>query len=336
MPKNMSLKSKPNIRKRWAVKRTTAAFLIALAFLLITASPRDAKAVEGGAGLYGLGINVPLSGIVPGPGTYYLNQFYFFDQSASIIPDRGLVEIGIKARGFSNIFSLVHVTDWKVLGGNFAVGLYVPLTVVNVDANVRIIPFPILGIAASDSSFGIGDLNVVPAIIGWHGKTWHAKAYFSFFAPTGRYSKSNLANTGRNHWALDFGGGATWLDPRYGLEVSALLGYTVNFTNPATSYRSGDELHLEWHIAQHLPVGGGTISLGLAGYHYQQITGDSGSGALLGGFKGRVMALGPSVNFNNVSFAGVKFGVNFRYMREFAARNRLTGDIVWGTISFKF
>ncbi len=318
------------------MRRMTAIFLISLVLMLVNAPTRDAKAVEGGGGLYGLGINVPLSGIVPDPGTYYLNYFYFFDQSASIVPDRGLAEISIKARGFSNIFTLLHVTDWKVLGGNFAVALYAPLTTVNVNANVRIIPFPILGIAVSDSVFGIGDLNVVPAIIGWHGKTWHAKAYFSFFAPTGGYSTRDLANTGKNHWALDFGGGATWLDPRYGLEVSAALGYTVNFTNPATSYRSGDELHLEWHIAQHLPVGGGTISLGLAGYYYQQITGDSGSGALLGGFKGRVIALGPSINFNNVSLAGVKFGVNFRYMREFAARNRLTGNVVWGTISFKF
>ena len=35
----------------------------------------------------------------------------------------------------------------------------------------------------------------------------------------------------------------------------------------------------------------------LMGYHYQQITGDSGPGATLGSFEGRVTGLGPDITY---------------------------------------
>ena len=38
-------------------------------------------------------------------------------------------------------------------------------------------------------------------------------------------------------------------------------------------------------------------SVGLHGYAYKQIGGDSGTGALLGPFKGRVFAIGPAVDY---------------------------------------
>jgi len=37
--------------------------------------------------------------------------------------------------------------------------------------------------------------------------------------------------------------------------------------------------------------------VGLVGYFYQQITGDSGSGAMLGDFKSRVVGIGPQAGY---------------------------------------
>jgi len=39
--------------------------------------------------------------------------------------------------------------------------------------------------------------------------------------------------------------------------------------------------------------------MGLIGYYYQQITGDSGLGAKLGPFKGRVVALGGTMAYTS-------------------------------------
>ena len=89
--------------------------------------------------------------------------------------------------------------------------------------------------------------------------------------------------------------GITYLHPKKGHEVSAYLGYTINFENPATNYLSGNEFHLDWFVGQHLPKG---FAIGMAGYFYQQVTGDSGSGARLGAFQGQAMAIGPCVTYN--------------------------------------
>ena len=61
------------------------------------------------------------------------------------------------------------------------------------------------------------------------------------------------------------------------------------------------------------------------GYHYQQITRDSGTGAALGDFKGRVTALGPTVSANFL-LGPVPVAMSLRYFHEFNGRNRLEGD----------
>jgi len=50
----------------------------------------------------------------------------------------------------------------------------------------------------------------------------------------------------------------------------------MNFENPATNCTYGQELHLDFIVGRHLPKG---FAPGLAGYFYQQATGDSGNGA---------------------------------------------------------
>jgi hypothetical protein len=72
--------------------------------------------------------------------------------------------------------------------------------------------------------------------------------------------------------------------------------------------------------------------VGLAGYHYQQVTGDSGSGARLGDFEGRVTALGPVLTY---SFALGKIPVStqLEWMHEFDVENRAEGDMGLLTVS---
>jgi Putative MetA-pathway of phenol degradation len=64
--------------------------------------------------------------------------------------------------------------------------------------------------------------------------------------------------------------------------------------NTATDYQTGIEMHFEWELAEHLPFG---LATGVGGYLYQQLTGDSGSGAVLGPFIGRVASVGPVLSY---------------------------------------
>ena len=59
-----------------------------------------------------------------------------------------------------------------------------------------------------------------------------------------------------------------------GVELSAVLGITYNFVNAYTAYQSGIDMHLELSASQYVTK---RLSIGLAGYYYNQITPDSGA-----------------------------------------------------------
>jgi hypothetical protein len=51
---------------------------------------------------------------------------------------------------------------------------------------------------------------------------------------------------------------------------------TYNFKNPYLQYQNGIDAHLDWGVSHFVSK---QMHLGLVGYYYQQLTGDSGSGA---------------------------------------------------------
>jgi hypothetical protein len=296
----------------------------------------SARAAEYGLSVYGLGSVGPLAGIVPPPGTYFAYTFLYGDFEADIVPARGRIHASLKTEMVVNAFTVQHVTDWKILGATYGFRITVPIANARTTAEVRSTQFGV-GAAVSDRTTDIGDLNVTPILLGWHDGAWHWQTYLSFVAPTGFYSLDRLVFTGLNRWAIDFGGGVTWLDPKIGFEVSAQIGYTVNFENSKTNYLTGNEFHAEFFAGQHLPLWGGSVSLGVAGYFYQQVTGDSGAGAQLGSFKGRTIALGPSANFNAVYLNGPRVSLSARYYREFAVERRQRGNnVALAVLSFEF
>ncbi len=144
----------------------------------------------------------------------------------------------------------------------------------------------------------------------------------------GEWQQGSLVNLGFNRWAADITGSATYLDMMTGLEASAALGFTFNGENLDLDYQTGTEMHLEWSLTQITPSG---FSFGLAGYHYQQLTGDSGDDARLGPFKGQVTALGPAMGLT-VPMADRALTAKFRGYYEFNVKNRLRRVCrVWNT-----
>jgi hypothetical protein len=75
-----------------------------------------------------------------------------------------------------------------------------------------------------------------------------------------------------------------------------------------------------------------TLAVGIAGYHCQQVTGDSGAGATLGYFKGRVTALGPVVTYS-FQLGKIPVSTQWSYFHEYQVENRLDGDAGLLTIS---
>lgn len=181
---------------------------------------------------------------------------------------------------------------------------------------------------SEDSLTAIGDLS--PAVTGkWSAGVNNFMGYLSGNVPVGAYDPARLATIGLGFWAIDGGIGYTYFDGASGREFSAVLGATYNFMNPSTVYQSGIDLHLDLSASQYVME---QLYVGLAGYFYQQVTGDSGEGARLGPFMGRVAGIGPQVGYD-LSLGGRDVTLGARGYYEFAAENRPAGWTAWLTFS---
>jgi hypothetical protein len=204
-----------------------------------------------------------------------------------------------------------------VLGGQLALSL---AAVVGSSSVTGSITGAVLSVERTDSIFNIGDLYPTAAIR-WSEGNSNWMTYLTADIPVGAYQTGRLANLGINHWAIDGGAGYTYLNPSSGHEFSAVAGLTYNFENPDTNYQNGIDFHLDWAASQFLSE---QAHAGLVGYAYQQLTGDSGSGATLGDFKSRVFGIGPQFGYF-FPLNGKTAYFNLKGYYEFEAENRPEG-----------
>jgi hypothetical protein len=305
------------------MKSVTVVISVLLAGCLVLVTSRAASAAEGGVGIYRLGSNGGMGvGILPPPGLYLTDTIFFYSGSISKPVDlNGTVELQANVTVLGDSVSLLNVTNMKLFGSNYAFGISLPIIGnANLTAEARTGGLS-LGVTRG-SSTATGDLAVVPLMLGWQGGNLHYKFSTVVFVPTGQYNLNQLVNIGSNHWADDSEFSVTWLNPKNGFEATASLGYTVNFLNPATGYQTGNEAHVEYVLAKHFPSG---WAVGLGGYYYSQVTGDSGPGALLGAYEGQASALGPQfAYFGNLG--DTPYSVSVRWYHEFNVVNRFQGD----------
>jgi hypothetical protein len=179
-----------------------------------------------------------------------------------------------------------------------------------------------------DSLTNIGDLYSVGSIR-WNDGNNNWMTYTQVELPVGSYQAGRLANLGNNHWSVDAGGGYTYFNQTSGREFSVVAGATYNFENHDTDYQNGIDGHIDWGLSQFLSE---QTHVGLVGYFYSQLTGDSGSGARLGDFKSRVYGIGPQVGYLFKMGDGQAY-LNFKGYHEFDARNRPSGWNAWLTLA---
>jgi hypothetical protein len=161
----------------------------------------------------------------------------------------------------------------------------------------------------------------------WNAGVNNYMVYITGDIPVGLYSSSNLANIGIGHGAIDGGVGYTYFDPKTGHEFSAVAGLTGNFENHSTNYTNGIDFHLDWGASQFLTK---QLQVGLVGYFYEQLTGDSGCAPVLCPFESRVIGIGPQIGYI-FPVAGMQGYVNLKGYGEFANENRPAGWNVWLT-----
>jgi hypothetical protein len=262
--------------------RTRYALLWTLALgCTLVASSADSRATEYGFSTYGLGGNAFGAGVTPPAGTYVTNAtaFYSGEIGRSINFGGVTINAGAKVDVFSNGVNVLYVPERKVFGGNLGLSATVPLGHIDIDATIGPLSREVDG-------WGLGDI-VSKAQLGWqHGDFAHT-IYMQVVAPTGRWDPGFSPIIGLHRPGIDTGWAFTWTDPTKKLQLNGATGFTFNFENTATDYKSGNEFHFEWAAGLEFAPG---LLIGVVGYDYRQLTGDSGSGARLGPFKGRELA----------------------------------------------
>jgi hypothetical protein len=301
-----------------------------LAMLAAFARGESAEAAEGGSSHYLPGMaGDTLLAVTPQQGFLVANTVWIQSGNAGAAVLQGRVNLNLDVDTVLNIVAATYTYETPVLGGTYTIAAVIPFGSASLDG--RLSGFG-GAIKFSDSSFHLSDIAVVPLQLNWNAGNFHFKLSETIVAPTGAYDVNAAVNLGRNYWSFDTAGAVTWFNPGSGTEVSVAPGIMFNTENDATNYKTGTEFHVDFVINQFLSE---TFAIGVRGYYYKQVSGDSGSGAVLGSFKSDSFGIGPGFFWTPKS-AGGKLVVQGKWMHDFNAENRFESDYGTLGIAWKF
>ena len=245
---------------------------------------------------------------------------YFADGDRSV--RSGVIEAAADFNLLANFTTLLYKPEVELLGASYALGVFVPVAYVDLDVSLRVGP---VTLNRNDDEFDLGDIALIPIMLFWNQGKFHMSFAQFIVVPTADYDEDNFANVGLNYWSFDTNFALTYLDEEAGRDWSFNIGHIYNTENDATDYQTGRELHVDVALNQFLSE---SLALGIHGFYLNQITGDSGSGAVLGDFKAEAAGAGPAILWNkrfgqrNVTFIA-------KWIHEFHAENRLEGDHIF-------
>lgn len=308
-------------------------FLVTLSIGLGVSVSLSLRADEGGTSFWLPGQYGSLAA-VPGDPGWSLPLVYYhasIDADGSReFPSDGRITLGLDVVEDLLLAVPTYVFTEPVWGGQAAIsmaGVYGRVDVA-VDATLEVSGGGVLTGSESDSLTAVGDL--FPSFsVKWNNGVHNTTVYTMVGIPVGSYEVERLSNISSNHWAVDIGGGYTYFNPESGREFSAMAGVTYNFENSDTNYKNGIDGHLDWGASQFLSE---QWHVGLVGYFFSQLTGDSGKGATLGDFKSRVSGIGPQVGYLFPMGKGQAY-LNLKGYWEFDAKYRPEGWNTWLTLA---
>jgi hypothetical protein len=318
------------------IMRNRLSAIVALFGVALGSAP--AVAEEGGSGHYLPGSMASFIDGVPLTETLIarLNVIHYKGSigATTPLPIAGATALGVDASSWGYGLTLL----WRPpvdLGErwSYAISATIPYLSMDVSASATA---GLGSVALSSSTDALGDIVLMPLMLNYNvNPDFNVNFRLGVYAPTGSYQVGRLANTGKNFWTIEPVVGFMYFGQKNGIEASVFAGADFNTENQDTNYKSGTQFHLDGTLAQHFPLAGGLAGAGVSAYYYQQVTGDSGSGATLDAFKGKSVGVGPVVSYAS------KIGkhdtiVELKWLHETETENRLKGDIVWLKAVLKF
>lgn len=298
-------------------------------------------ATQAGATHYISGQQSDFSTMVPMVPGLYLGDIYLNYNDATFGPELPFGQIdtlGATVNMQGVVPAGIYTYPLNFFGGRLASGVLVPYTWVSVKATATINLGGVRGptpVTREDSTAGVGDIELMPFMAGWTNGDFSVNGLFNLWLPTGKYSTTSLANTGLGYWTFEPMIAASWISRKIGTEVTIYSAVDFNTKNDAADYQSGDLFHVDGTVAQHLPLFGGLAGVGATAFYMKQITGDSGSGAKLGGFMLKSYGVGPTVSY--VHPVGTHTLIaDGSWLPQTHSDNTTKGDLFWVKVIMTF
>ena len=339
---------KANRKVKQSSRVLVTALAIILSIMCVTAISGPSWA--GGGQAYTNGSEDFRVGLLPDPSLYYIHYANYYNSDEFKDNDGDEIDEAPETTTFANTLRLLWITDFKILGGNYATHIFVPIVYSDVDFddpgdNPE---FPRTPTPNSRSKFGLGNIIFTPFLVGWRGETFHYWVNIAdIFAPTRTdYGKRDAVNLGNNFWTIEPIFAFSWLPGKF--EVTSKFMYDFNtrdndhivtpdearqigrpdLAGEKRSRQPGQEFHFDYVLGYHPNE---KWELGAVGYYYQQMTDDEISGDQVNNRRGRVFAIGPGVkyNFNDLSLIG-------KVYFETLVKNRYQGVQTFFKLNYRF
>jgi len=315
---------------RWSQQAFAAITLGAVAL-----APVAAKADHGGIGFWLPGTMGSLAAVPGQPGMSYTFQYIHLDAVAGggkAFQNNGRIVAGLHAKADVGVFLPTYTFATPVLGGQLTIGAATVPGNIGVDINATLTGprgNTISG-SAFDNRVTWGDLYYI-GTLKWNFGVNNFMTYVFGNIPSGTYDSTRLANLSPGFVAVDTGAGYTYLNPKTGQEFTVVGGFSFNGTNTALDYRNGIDFHADLAASQFI---GKSVHAGMVGYVYQQVTGDSGTGAKLGAYRGTAIGIGPQIGFFFPAWEGYTGYLNLRGYVDIYTENRPINSTFMATLSF--
>ena len=311
---------------------------IILAAALMGALAFTAQAEEGGSGHYMPGsISDFVDGVPPKETFVVRYNLLYYNGSVSAnppLPIAALKTLGADATIWAHGLTLL----WRPpidLGERWSYALSTTVPFMWADVSAKVVAGTTT-VRRSSSVNGLGDIVLMPLMLNYNiNSNLNVETRLGIYAPTGDYEVGRLANTGKNFWTFEPTLGLRYFGVKNGREASVFVGADFNTENEDTDYQSGMQFHVDGTLAQHFPLFGGLAGLGVNGFWYDQLTGDSGSGATFGNFEARTTGVGPVLSYVT-KVKKVDVIAEVKWLHEVDTTLRLQGDIVWFKLVAKF
>jgi hypothetical protein len=257
------------------------------------------------------------AGRIPQPGLYAIDRVVWYE--ADQVRDRTGNRIPVSDLGLLGISNAAGLSYTLQRGSRFFTAtVAAPLARLRLDIHDR----P----EASFDRFGLTDIYIEPARVGWRRDRVDLVGSYGLYLPTGDSPLAGGSGLSEGHVTNEFSAGGTiFADQDRTAFLTALASYDLNLRKRGVDITRGDTLQVQGGAGAMLL--NGVVEAGLAFHGLWQVRDDRGADlpSVLRGARDRVYGLGPDVA---VLLQNIQSQVRVRYVWDMGVRSRPQGRLL--------